>query len=378
MLSIIDRYLLQEELKVLVVMLVTLTLNMVSTLFLRVLEDVAVGELRADVVMQFVAIQILRYFPQLLPPAFFFSVLFVLGRMYRDSEMIAFTACGVGPIRLYRAFLYSTLPLTAFTAWLSLEVQPWAAGEMQRIIDEQKAGGAELAGIQAGRFKEFSRGDLVFYVETIEQDSRQMENIFVQNRQHGTVGLVVSKRGFHRYDPTTGDHYLTLVDGHRYEGNPGQLDYSVIHFERYTLRIGRQERQKYRKRSARKTETLIGSDDLADRAELEDRFSYPLAIITLALIAIPLSKSLPRQGIYGRMFLAFLVYFTFLNLQGVAENWLEVGVTPPWMGMWWYQVLLLALAFLLLLPETRLARVVRRRLHGGGKREGGESQSAAG
>ena len=83
------------------------------------------------------------------------------------------------------------------------------------------------------------------------------------------------------------------------------------------------------------------------------------------------------------MFLAFLVYFTFLNLQGVAENWLEVGVTPPWMGMWWYQVLLLALAFLLLVPETRLARVVRRRLHGRGKgavgrSEGGASETAAG
>ena len=46
----------------------------------------------------------------------------------------------------------------------------------------------------AGRFTEFSRGDLVFYVEDLLLDNR-MRNVFVQNRQHGEGGLDYRRRG---------------------------------------------------------------------------------------------------------------------------------------------------------------------------------------
>jgi len=359
--AVIDRYLLAEILKTLAAILVTFTLVMVSLLFLRVFEEVALGELNPGVVLQVVSYQVLRYFPRLLPPAFFFSVLFVLVRMHRDSEMIALAAGGVGLGRVYRALLFPTLPLALLAGWFSLEVTPWAAAETQRVLAQQKEKGSQLAGVREGRFNEYGKGDLVAYVESIE-NGESMRNLFVQHRQHGKLGLVTASDGYHRYDRDTGDHYVVLNEGRRYEGTPGQADYSIAHFQRYTLRIAREERRVLPRAAAMPTAQLLATPDvLGARAELEDRLSYPISVITLALLALPLSRSLPRQGMYGRLFAAFLVYFLFLNLHGIAENLLESGVTPVWMGMWWFQAVMVGIAGLLLFWDTGIGRLFIRR-----------------
>jgi lipopolysaccharide export system permease protein len=41
---------------------------------------------------------------------------------------------------------------------------------------------------------------------------------------------------------------------------------------------------------------------------------------------------------------AVLLYFTFFNLQRVAERWLETEAVPAWLGMWWLPLLMLAVA----------------------------------
>ena len=61
------------------------------------------------------------------------------------------------------------------------------------------------------------------------------------------------------------------------------------------------------------------------------------------------------------MFLAFLTYFSFFNLQRLAANWFETGVTPSWLGSLWYQGLILVLVLAILLPENRWIRRLMRR-----------------
>lgn len=361
---VIDRYLLGEAVRAFAAIVVTFLLVMVTLLFLRMFETVALGQLNPDLVLRLVGFQALRYLPRLLPPAFFFAVLFVLIRMHRDSEMIAFAAGGIGPRRIYRAVLFPTLPLALLAAWFSLEVAPGAAASSYQILAEQKQKGAELAGLREGRFNEYSKGDLVVYVESIEDD-RSMKNLFIQHRQHDRLELATAASGHYRFDGETGDHYVTLLDGYRYQGMPGQADYAIARFDRYTLRVAREEPRTVRKSAGLTTAELLRSPgDRSLRVELEDRFSYPLSVITLALIAIPLSRSLPRQGMYGRLIAAFLVYVTFLNLHSLAQNWLETGVTPPWLGMWWFQGVMLLIGALVLLPDTHAAQRFKRGLHG--------------
>lgn len=373
--GVLDRYLLREVGKSFAAILVTFCLVMVTLLFLRLFETVAVGQLNPDLLLSLVGLQTLRYLPRLLPLAFYFGLLLVLMRMHRDSEMIALAAGGIGPGHIYRAVLLPALPLALVAGWFSLQLSPWASAEANRVLAQQKQRGAELAGLRPGRFNEYSKGDLVVYVESIE-DQRTMRNLFVQHRRGDALSLVTAASGDYRFDPETGEHRISLQEGRRYEGRPGLGEYSIAHFDRYTLRIAREEARPTRKRTGLPTAELWRSSGQRDsRAELEERFSYPLSLITLALIALPLSRSLPRQGMYGRLFAAFLVYVSFLNLHSMASSWLESGRTPLWLGMWWLQGLLLAIAGLVWMLEAGGTRRLRRHWQDRRAGAGGDQRS---
>jgi lipopolysaccharide export system permease protein len=360
--SIIDRYLLQELYKTLLAILVVLSLVLSSLGFVQLLEKAATGALNPQVVLPLMGYEVLYYIARSIPPAFFLGVLMVLGRLYRDSEMTALAACGVGTGRIYRAFALSVLPVMPLTAWLALSIQPWAALEMETEIAAQKQDAAELVSLRPGSFNEFHQGELVLYAERIDKQHEEMHNIFIQNRQHHKLGLITADAGRHTYDPHTGDHYLTLHNGRRYEGNPGSAELTIAEFGTYTLRITRTPTEVRDARASRPTSQLYTSSDVQDRAEFWERVSYPVSLLTLMLVAVPLSRSLPRQGLYGRMLLAFLVYFAFLNLHAVSVSWMKKQVTPEWLGIWWVQAVLLALAGLALFLDSHWAKGLRRRL----------------
>ncbi len=359
MLSIIDRYLLRETLKGLFAILAVLLLILLSNAFISNLRRVAVGALTQDVILDLLGLETLRLLGVLLPAAYFFSILYTLGRMYRDNEVTALSSCGLGTFRIYRSFFYAMLPLAGLVAWMTLAVMPWANQYIEEIRHAQKSE-ADIANMAAGRFNEFSKGDLVFYVEDL-LPSKRMHNVFVQNRQHGTVGLITAEEGYQYVDEQTKDRFVVLLRGQRYEGIPGNPDYSVSDFGKYAVRILQEEQGPTRLRyKSRPTGSLWKTDNIRDSAELQYRLAFPLAVVVFTLVSVPLSRSAPRQGMYGRLFIAFLVYFTFFNLLGVSGTWMENGITPQWLGRWWVHVLMLLLAVPLALRDSMWTAALRR------------------
>jgi lipopolysaccharide export system permease protein len=120
------------------------------------------------------------------------------------------------------------------------------------------------------------------------------------------------------------------------------------------MRIARPEpvEAHYRNEGTMSTAELLASDDIRARAELQDRLSYPLAVIVFTVLALPLSRSLPRQGMYARLITAFLVYFVFINLMEIAGSWMRAGVTPLWLGRWWVHLVMLGVAGWLLARDS--------------------------
>ncbi|KAA6186262.1 LPS export ABC transporter permease LptF [Thiohalocapsa marina] len=374
-LSIVDRYFIAELAKVFAAIMATLVLIMTSMLFLRTLEQVDVGALASDAMLRFLYLQILRDLSSLLPPAFFLAALVTLGRMARDSELIAFAAVGFGPVSVYRSLLLFALPLALLTAWLALVMQPAASLEIQQIkaLAEQKA--TQAAGLQAGRFYQQDDGRITFYASELSDDKR-FRAIFIQDRRQSPTRIVLGETAEYRSqgaglgsgsDSDNGQgpgRAVILEQGRRYDGDAGRHDYAIGDFERYTYFLpdeeaGAEQRQRL---SSMPTAELIGASKLMLRAELGHRLAAPFSVLALALLAIPLTTLSPRQRSGGRMFLALLAYFAFFNLQGLAKNWMESGLTPPWLGMLWYQVLIIALVYLALVPGSFWSRRHRGRL----------------
>lgn len=365
--SLVDRYLLSEVARVFGAIIATLLLVMVSMLLLRTLEQVNVGALNNDAVLRFLGLQILRDLASLLPPAFFIAVLVSLARLARDSELIAFAACGVGPVRLYRSLALFAVPLALLTAWFALVLQPYAAAEIQHIEDARNERTTQVAGLQAGRFYQQQDGTVTFYAGSLGKD-RQFRDVMIQDRRSDPPRLVLSESASYRVVPGTGQQAVVLERGRRFDGQPGAADYNIAEFDRYTYFLDAPSEQviERRRRSIMPTTALVGSRDLRDRAELSNRLALPLGVFTLALIAIPLTTISPRERGGGRLFLALLAYFAFFNLQRVAENWFASGVTPGWVGMLWYQAAIVLMVYGMLLPGSFW---LRRLLAGNGAAE---------
>ncbi|MBK1645983.1 LPS export ABC transporter permease LptF [Thiocapsa imhoffii] len=353
MLGIVDRYLLLEATKVLVAIVAVLMMIVASLLFLRTLEEVNAGALSVHLVVQFLGYKVLGDLARILPPAFFLAVLVTLTRLSKDSELIAMGACGIGPGRLLRGLLVLAVPVAVVAAWLSLVVQPWAAAGVLEIRFEQNQQTARVAGLQAGRFYLDQGGQVVLYIGEMDRQ-QSLGDVFILDRRDEVARLVVSDGGHHRVEPESGDHLVVLSRGHRFDGVPGSAAFLIGDFNEYFIRIRASHAPlaHMHKRSTTPSLELLRSDDLADRAELEDRLAMPLAILVLTIIAIPLVSLSPRQRSSARLTLAFLAYFSFFNLQRLAETWLATGVTPVWLTSFWYQFVILGVVYLVLLPDS--------------------------
>lgn len=335
-LKIIDRLFIIQLSQMMIGVMAVLSVILLSQRLVRLFSKVSAGELSTDALMSLVGFNMVLLIIKILPVALLLSILMVLGRMYRDNEMTALFSAGVGFKQIYRAIFIFVIPLFAITLYLSLVVSPMLMQQIERIKESDRAS-LDIRRITDGRFNEYSRGDLVFYVEKITDD--KMFNVFIQNRQHGKLGITASKSGEIKVDPKTGDRFIVLKDGNRYEGVPGQADYKVTKFKEYGVVVAEKTNINVTFGIKEKlTSDLMDTEHPRAVSELQKRLSLPLALLTFALLAVPISRVFPRAGMYGNLLTALLIYIVFENFMSLSHSWLVKGFIPAWLGVWWVHI----------------------------------------
>ncbi|MGB5580533.1 MAG: LPS export ABC transporter permease LptF [Woeseia sp.] len=359
MFRILDRYIFREVAQTWLSVTSVLLCILLTNQFARVLGDVAKDKLPKDAVFQIIGLTALQYMTVLVPIALFLSIMLALGRLYSDSEMPAMMACRVGPSGIYRPVLWLALPLVAGVAWLSLEVAPQALSAIERIGVEARRQ-ADLASIEPGKFTSAGDNNAVVYAERVV-GSGVVEKVFLQSRMdNGDVEVVVAERGVQRDSDDPNTRFFVLQNGRRYSGVPGTPRFTVMEFGEHGIPYqlpGLTEPD--REPRAMPTLELLTSDDRRAVAELQWRIGVPLSTLILAIFAVPLSRSQPRQGRYGRIVIGLLVFIIYFNLLSAGKAWLEQGAVPEVIGIWWVHALMLFLALgMLALQNGLLRRVV--------------------
>lgn len=328
--SILDRMVALDLVKTLGAVLLVLVTIIVSRKFLVILAKAIEGEVAVETIFQLLGLKMLSATAMLLPASVFMSILIVLGRMYRDQEMSILSGAGVGPARLYRALAWMVIPLLAGSGWLALETMPWAERQVQELLrkDEERA---DIRGLKAGQFNEFSAGDVVLYAEELT-DNHMMSRIFVQNRQGNEIGVVIADHGTLERNEAE-EYFVILNDGRRYQGIPGHTDYVISEFDDYGVRVdSADETTAAMKREAEDSAALWHSRTPRELAELQKRLAIPIGMGFLALLALPLARIAPRAGIFGNVFSAFLIYIAYENAQKVSQGLLMTGKIPLWLS----------------------------------------------
>jgi lipopolysaccharide export system permease protein len=320
-----------------------------SSTFVRILAEAAEGTYPQQIVFSLFVLKSVPNLAVVLPLAFLLAVLLALGRLYKDSEMVVLAACGVGPEKVVRVVAFLSAIIGAVVAAFTIWIVPYTQEQSQRILDEAAARN-EIEGIAAGRFNTTGSGDQLIYAEEISGDKRTLTNVFGYARDAtGRFNLISAQSAYQYYDRPTGQRYLVLEKGYRYEGTPGAADFRIIRFGEHGVRLDEREVvPSKRAQYSVPTADLWASGKRSDQAELQWRISLPLSTVILGLLAVPLAKTNPRQGRYGRLFAGILVYVIYNNLMTVARAWVNKGVAPDWIGMWWVHVLMFVLVLVLL------------------------------
>ena len=340
---IISRYLVREVVLALMAVTGVLYVIYVSNRFIRLLADAEGSSLPADAVVQLLALKSLSNLVTLLPLALFFAVLIALGRLYKDNEMLALAACGVSSARVLRTVLWCAFAFAGVVVGISLYAGPWAEEKSYQIQDALRTT-ADTRGMTAGRFREVRSGKLVFYVEELSDDGRRMKNVFVETENKGVRNVLSAETGHYQVNGGTGDRYLVLENGQRYEGQPGDAQFKIIRFKEHGLLVEEHAvAPSTRKVIAYPTPALLAQPGRYETAELQWRIAMPLATVLLAALAVPLSRTSPRQGRFAKLFVAVLVYVVYMNLLVASRSWLERGTVSPLLGMWWVHGLMLLL-----------------------------------
>ncbi|WP_062153534.1 LPS export ABC transporter permease LptF [Beggiatoa leptomitoformis] len=355
---IINRYLYREIIYTLFALITLLLLIYVSNRFIGYLLQAASGALPARFIFQLLGIRVLGDLTLILPIGFFLSILLALGRLYKDNEITALAACGI-PVP-FNGILFFASIFAFFVGALSLYISPWAKS-IEIELRTQAANAAEIGGIEAGRFKEFLKGQGVLYVETVDSKANNLEVIFAQANLPDKRIVMTAKQAYQ----TAKDQelFLILQNGHRYEiPNENPLSYNMIDFAEHGIRIPHKlnDSPPVESRTALPTQVLWRSPKAEYQAELQWRLSLPLSIILLSALAVPLSRTTPRQGQYSKIFFGILIVLIYSNLLSIAKKWVERGDTPTFIGIWWVHLLMLVI-IIFLLTYPRLQQYWRRR-----------------
>lgn len=346
---IIDRYLVREVVQPLLAICAALMVTFITYSLSRFLVDADAGLLQPIEVAQLTALKSLISLDVLLPLSLYLAVMTGLGRLYTDSEIYAMRASGISEIRLLRPIMRLTFIVAIVVALLSGWVRPWAYTQSYAIKARAEAS-AETSRIRATRFYTFGESERTVFIEHIAENGSDLEGIFIRTRKGNDLQVITASRGVFDYLAKPMFHRLQLADVQVFKKVWDNTDFSA-QFGSFTLWLPVQTPQEpgYKVKSA-STNSLKLSLDPEGQAEFQWRISTPVSALLLALAAIPLSRSRPRQGRYAKMLLALGIYAIYFNLLDVSRSWVEQGSLSY---IWWVPGLLGLLVAGLYFPVIR-------------------------
>jgi len=328
----------------------------------RLLGQAASGAITSAGVVALLGFQLVNYLPVLLSLTLFIAVLMTITRGYRDSEMVVWFSSGVSLTEWIRPVLVFAVPLVFVIGLLSLALSPWAvvkSEELRRQMDSRD----DVSAISPGVFRESRQAERVYFVEEVSGTENLVANVFVSSTQHAQQGVMVAARGFQE-TAENGDRFLVLVNGRRYEGEPGTAEYKVYQFDRYAMRVETLESRAPRAPTTKSVSTLelLREPVPPNLAELSWRIGLPASALILALLAIPLSFVNPRAGRSMNLVLALLIYMTYSNLLSITQASIaqsRLTLAAGLLGVHVAMLVLLAVLFYRRLMVFSLFRYVR-------------------
>ncbi|HKY21528.1 MAG TPA: LptF/LptG family permease [Vicinamibacterales bacterium] len=349
MLRILDRYVLRELVAPFAFALLLLTFALEIPTILQHGETLISEGVSWGVVVRVLATLLPSALGITIPMSLLVGILYALGRLSGDREIVAMEACGVSLGRLLRPLILFALLATAATAYVMIVMLPAANQAFREITFKLMV----TRGESRIKPRVFYSGfpNLVIRVREVMPGVGWTDVMVAESSQPAEHKLYLAKRGHMLIDEGKRSVALVLEDGTQHSVNPREPDkYLFATFDRTMLVIDPETvfpREGPMKGLSEMTIAELKGEMAALQKQntyphnqimaWQRKYSIPAACLAFMLVALGMGVSSRRDGRLASFVLGIGVVFVYWVLMYMSEAIAKAGLLPywfAWLAMW--------------------------------------------
>lgn len=358
---ILRRYITREIYFSLLGIVGTLMLIIFINQVTQLLKEAALGNMTIRTVWQVAFLELFPIITYVLPLGFFLSILIVIGRLYRDSELVVMTACGLSLWKQFSIVGGIAIIVSIFSGFLSLYLNPMTVTAFKTLKDQSGAQ-FQISTLSPHRIKPLGDGSAVYVTDANHRDNTVKNVFLVQKKKHEhrvEWDITNAERGGQQTIYKNMSPYIILQNGNRYLLNSQTRALTHDQFTQFGFNIQSltANQDKHEKKihidgvSTIKLMHMHG--DLDAIAELQLRFSVPLAVLISSLLAVTFSEVNPRRASSLYIIPAIATFAVYMILIYLCKGWVSDGKIVPWIGSWWVHILMIFFTLILISVRTQ-------------------------
>ncbi len=273
------------------------------------------------------------------PVGYLFSTLLVLGRLAKDSEIVALRSCGVSFTRVITPILLIALAISFLGFEINEQVVP-KTNHQSVMIARDMITNQKLPPIKERLFTK-GNDERYFYVEKVNRKKGVFEEVFVFDNTKSGYPQVISAKTASR-----GENKWYLHNGVlRKYSKEGFVSYEAkfkimeIEFNLGNNTIFSDQKSIQEQSSGEASKQLVeyrtrGIDTKAMEVDYYLKYSLPLATFFVALIAAPIGIKFAKMGTYFGVAISIALVFVWYVTYTIGRSLGGTGTLQPVLAAW--------------------------------------------
>jgi len=343
-LRLIDRYIFEQLIKPFLAGVAAFVVIMLSNTIFLYTEMIMKSGLPTSAVISILLCNLPAIIVVTFPVGYLFSTLLVLGRMAKDSEIIAFRSCGVSFTRIIIPILLLALIFSYLGFLINEKVVP-KANHQAVLIAKDMIINQKLPPIKEKVFSE-GKDKRSFYVEKVNRKKGVFENVFVFDNTKGGYPQIINSETATR----EGNKWILKKGVLKKYNRDGYLAYEIdfknmeIEFDLGSGTVFSDQKSIQEQSSGDASKQLAeyrsrGIDTKAMEVDFHLKFSLPLATFFVALIAAPIGIKFAKMGTYFGVAISIALVFVWYVTYTIARSLGVTGVLNPILAAWIQNIL---------------------------------------
>lgn len=356
--SILDRYLVREFLLYFIAVIVGFVVLMTGNTAYTMTDLITGKRVPFWILSQILLLRMPAMAVLGMPVATIFAVFLAMGRLGKDSELIALRTGGVSFQRIILPILGMSAVVSIGSFWLNEVIVPEANHVSQNYI-RQFYMSEVMESAEANVFFKIP-GDMVLYTSSYDERQQGLGEMYVfELNQSSWPSVTLAESG------QMDERYLTLKDGTNFEFGPtGQIERNS-NFEIYRTDITREIRQLFgeqrtpQEMNARQLKEYLDDYDRnqipmnVQKTDYYFKFSIPVANLAFAMVGLLFVVSTSRRDNHSGILLGLVLIMVYWVLMTLSRSMGHRGLLDPMLAAWSQNIVFFIFGAPLLLLSRR-------------------------